>query len=112
MTEEGDEQAGFRVERTPSKLSITAWGFWSVELANRFALVGRDAVAPGFSGVVQFEAAALKPMRDEGQLAWSKLLACIKASGIKSVTMINPSPLTKLQLLRLCREAGLKPELL
>lgn len=104
MARGGDEEAGFSVENVQDELRVRAWGFWSVELAALFERTcALEARGGGAINLVWLDVASLKPMRDEGQKAWSTFFGLIRSMGAQSVKMIDPPPITKLQILRLCR---------
>jgi hypothetical protein len=108
MARAGDEEAGFSVERALGELRIRAWGFWSSELAGEFNHAGRSEIQNGSKlTLVWLDVGHLKPMRDEGQRAWSHFFGLLLGTGIQSIKMIEPPPITKLQIMRLCRSVGI-----
>jgi hypothetical protein len=108
MTRQGDEEAGFAIACDGSELRIRAWGFWSVELAIQFeASIEREVAGFLRLNGLRLDVAELKPMRDEGQAAWTGAFAFLKARGVRKVQLSEPPPLTKLQFMRLCRNVGI-----
>lgn len=107
MTRAGDEEAGFSIERAFGELRVRAWGFWSAELASEFDHATVSEVQ-GSQNLAQvwLDVGNLKPMRDEGQRAWSSFLFLLHAAGVRSIKTIEPPPITKLQMMRLCRGVG------
>lgn len=107
MKRAGDEEAGFSVERAFGELRVRAWGFWSAELATQFDHATVSEVQGGPSlAQVWLDVGSLKPMRDEGQRAWLSFLCLLYAAGVRSIKTIEPPPITKLQMMRLCRSVG------
>jgi hypothetical protein len=107
----GDDKAGFSVTFDPitNTVSVRAWGFWSVELANAFAKVVIDGCrgAPRGAALVM-DMNELKPMRDEGQDSFAAVIKALPILGIASTTITTENQLTKLQLRRLTSQAGAK----
>lgn len=88
-------------------IAVTAWGFWSVDVANSFAstvMKACERLRP--VTLVTIDAAALKPMRDEGQRGFSELLRALSRLKVPKLAISTSSPLTKLQLVRLVVESG------
>lgn len=108
MTRDGDEVSGFSIGFDGHELRVRAWGFWSVELAASFLrALESETLTVIKVDAVRLDVSELKPMRDEGQLAWTRGLTFLMLRGIRAVQMSAPSPLTKLQFLRLCRNVGI-----
>lgn len=106
----GDPTGGFSVATSTAtgEVQVTAWGFWSVEVATSFEGATRNACSqPGAKKLV-LDMRSLKPMRDEGQKGVGALMQALPRLGIGTVTVVTSSQLTKLQLLRLARETGMK----
>jgi hypothetical protein len=103
----GDDEAGFWVAFDPltRTMRVNAWGFWPLGVASSF---GKTVVDAGRqAGTVQrfvFDMTQLKPMREEGQLAWSMLVAELPRLGATETTVATASHLTKMQLLRLAKQ--------
>jgi hypothetical protein len=102
----GDDEAGFSVAFDPATrtMRVNAWGFWASGVASSFGKTvvdaGRDA------GGVQrfvFDMTRLKPMREEGQVGWSMLVAELPRLGATETMVATGSHLTKMQLLRLAK---------
>ncbi len=112
MTQQiGDDQAGFSVtyDRSNGTLNVRAWGFWSAPVAAQFGNAVADACrnsAPGTALIMDMN--DLKPMRDEGQVSFGKLMKALPRMGLSKTTVTTSSHLTKLQLLRLASEFGAK----
>jgi hypothetical protein len=105
----GDGEAGFSVDFDPSTaaLRVDAWGFWGAEVASAFGETVLEATRK--AGSVQrcvFNMTRLKPMREEGQLAWSMLVAELSRLGVAETTVATASHLTKMQLLRLAKQSS------
>jgi hypothetical protein len=105
----GSDDAGFSVQfdELAKRLRVVGWGFWDVEVAGAFDRVVLEACRgrpPGFE--LSIDMRELKPMRDEGQAAFSKVVRMSEALGVSQTTVITTSHLTKLQLLRIVREVG------
>jgi hypothetical protein len=105
----GSDDAGFSVQfdELAKRLRVVGWGFWDVGVAGAFDRVVLDACRgrpPGFE--LSIDMRELKPMRDEGQAAFANVVRMSEALGVSQTTVITTSHLTKLQLLRIVREAG------
>jgi len=105
----GDEQAGFSVGFDPATrtVRVRAWGFWGADVANAFG----TEVASGCRGLpagatMVMDMSELKPMRDEGQTSFRKLIADLPRLGIAYTTIRTDNELTRLQLVRLARTAA------
>jgi len=108
MQRVGDETAGFSVDfpLTGGTL-VTAWGFWSVEIAAVFSTsVGAACRGPQRRQSLMLDMRELKPMREQGQQAVRDLLRLLPSLGISRVSVLTTNPLTKLQLVRLATEMG------
>jgi hypothetical protein len=108
MQRVGDDSTGFSVDHTEAgRILVRGWGFWSVAVASAFA----HTVMEGCKGrprgtILILDMADLKPMREEGQQSFSRLLAALSNLGVAQVSVITTNALTKLQLLRLATESG------
>jgi len=114
MDRVGDDGAGFSLEYEPSSSSVRvrAWGFWSVEIALAFGSKVREACKnrpPGTT--LQLDMTHLKPMRDEGQLAFTALIEALPGLGIANTVIATGSQLTKLQLLRIAGDPAKRPHI-
>jgi hypothetical protein len=108
METHGTESAGYSVDVAgPAALvTVRAWGFWDVELALGFARNVLRACATAPAGAqLSFDAAGLKPMRDEGQAALARVLDSLSPSPISQVVITTSSQLIKLQLMRIARQS-------
>lgn len=108
MPRVGDEQAGFNVDSTPSDgVRVRGWGFWSVDIAAAFASAVLDACRTQPRGApLSLDLNDLKPMRDEGQQALSRVLRAAASVGAGSISIATTNALTRLQLVRLASESG------
>src|SRR5688572_9109580 len=108
MERVGDEQAGFSVDPVPSEgVRVKGWGFWSVEVASAFAGAVLEACRAQRRGApLLLDFADLKPMRDEGQQALSRVLRAAPSLGAGTISIVTTNPLTRLQLVRLATESG------
>jgi hypothetical protein len=110
MQRVGDDQSGFSFDlhAEARALQVKAWGFWSVDVATAFGRRVRDACREAPKGVaVDFDMLDLKPLREEGELAFTALVTTLRSMGVTHVS-IRTGPLTKLQLLRLAANSGAK----
>lgn len=107
MDRVGDDQAGFSVSYDPvgGIVTVTAWGFWSVEVAAAFAAKVAAAIRerPGEHALV-LDMRDLKPMREEGQKSFASLVRALPSLAVTRATVVTSSQLTKLQLVRLAAE--------
>jgi hypothetical protein len=107
----GDAQAGFSVafDATTAAVRVRAWGFMSPEVAAAFGILVRDAcrASPKGSALVM-DMTELKPMRDEGQDSFRKLMDALPSLHLSSTTALVTSQLVKLQLLRIANQSAAK----
>ncbi|HEX2734407.1 MAG TPA: hypothetical protein VHM70_22515 [Polyangiaceae bacterium] len=109
MIKVDEEGAGFSATLAPEEhvLRIVGYGFWSVDLAQRFSPMVRDAMrTAGNVSRLIFDFRDLKPLRDEGQRGFADVLTTLRALPNLHVLVLTSSPLTKLQLLRIVKEAS------
>jgi hypothetical protein len=108
MNRIGNDEAGFSVtfDAEASTVSVRGWGFWGPDVANAFDSTVQKVClsSPGASLVIDMS--QLKPMREEGQRAFTRLMSALHGLGIVSTIVMTTSQLTKMQLLRLSAEAG------
>ena len=107
----GDNQAGFSVEfdQSDGTLRVRGWGFWSASVAAQFGNAVTDACHHCPRGMALImDMTDLKPMRDEGQVSVGIFMKALPRLGISKTTVMTSSHLTKLQLLRLATEFGVK----
>lgn len=107
----GTPEAGFSVglDTNGNVVRVVGWGFWDPDVASDFDRIVIEVcryVPMGTSVVMDMS--LLKPLRDEGQRAFAKTITMLKDSRITKVSVITQSQLTKLQLLRIAREAAPK----
>jgi len=106
----GNEEMGYTIAFDPATraLTVQAWGFWSATIATDFVeAVVEEQQRAGLVRVVAFDMGDLKPMREEGQIGWRRLIAKLATtSAIQVISISTRSQLTKLQLLRLARESA------
>ncbi len=102
----GDENEGFSIDASGSLLVVSGWGFWSVELSTRFESVANDVLSSCTAERLILSLGGLRPLRGEGQEAFRSVITHALARGIFEVEFRSVSALTKLQMLRLCRELG------
>jgi hypothetical protein len=103
----GDDKAGFSVDLMDGVILVRGWGFWDKELAESFdvTLVGFCRRNP-HHGVIKAGFDHLKPLREEGQTSFVKLMQALPDLKITRVDISVGSHLTKLQLMRLVAESG------
>lgn len=103
----GDEGAGFSIEFDvlSGAVGVRAWGFWGADVAKAFGPAVLDACRNRPAGtLVRMDMTALKPMREEGQLAFGSLVAQLPDLGIGQLRIQTESQLMKLQLARIAAE--------
>lgn len=103
----GDQEEGFDVDNRHGSVVVIARGFWSAELASQLVVAVLPLVRGGEASTrLVLELAELRPLRDEGQAAFKELISLSLSGGMREVVIRSPSALTKLQMLRIAREAG------
>ena len=103
----GDEQAGFTLGHDDGGIIHSrAWGFWSAETGRAFGTIMLDACRQSNAVRLVLDMSELKPMREEGQASFAKLVGALTSLGIGRLTVILTSQLMKLQLLRIAGEVG------
>jgi hypothetical protein len=105
----GDPDAGFSVQYDAEVgvVRVVGWGFWSIEVSVRFDEAVRTACGSAPAGTrVLMDMTHLKPLRDEGQRAFGAAVEALKRLGNTELSVVTTSHLTKLQLMRLAKEAG------
>lgn len=109
MRRVGDDAAGFSVDVDADKeeVHVVGWGFWNAQVAQEFdqVVVGECRRAPSGSRLL-LDMSDLKPMRDEGQKAFSTMVRMLQVLDIRHTSVKTASQLTKLQLMRIALEAG------
>jgi len=107
----GDNEAGFSVNIDPSgnTVEVRAWGFWSVTVAAQFGdTVSQACLSCAKGATLVMEMSDLKPMRDEGQDSFEQLMKSLPRLGLSKTLITTTNQLTKLQLLRLVSQSGVK----
>lgn len=104
-SEVGDSEGGFSTRFNMGALRVQAWGFWPREVAEKFgpAVCNACQMAPGIRKL-EFNMTRLKPMRDEGQEGFGRIMNALQELPVSEVVVMTSSQLTKLQLLRIARE--------
>lgn len=106
------EAGGFRVAMSATLLSVTAWGYWSADVADAFS---RAAVALGQKlrpvSALTLDAAEMQPQGVEGQEALRQMLRAVAAMNVPKVTLVANNLFTKMQMVRLLRECALDERL-
>ena len=107
MVKGGTKEAGFAVDDDNGSVRITSWGFWPVGVARTFdaAVIGACRRSPRGTPIV-IDARHLKPLRDEAQWAFTTMFTMLRSLGMGHTSIMTTSHLTKLQLLRIVKEAG------
>jgi hypothetical protein len=106
----GTDAEGFAVgmSEDASSVQVRVWGFWSSDLAARFVGAVTSACSSFAVPRMILDATELKPQRDAGQEALAALMATLSALRITRVVVMTASPLTRLQLMRIVKERGIK----
>lgn len=104
-------EEGFEVspDQAARAISVRAWGFWSSELASRFAQAVIDACRAhrDLTSLI-IDARGLRPQREAGEQALGSMMAALPRLGIARAQVTTDSPLTRLQLLRIAKEREVK----
>lgn len=111
MKRVGDTAAGFSVVFDPESaaVKVRGWGFWSAAISSSFATsVSEVCNANPRGSALVIDMSDLKPLREEGQQAFSMLMRLLRGLGVGKTTVATTSHLTKLQLLRLVADQGMK----
>lgn len=111
MKRVGDTAAGFSVVFDPEAgaVKVRGWGFWSAAISSSFATSVSDVCKENARGSALFiDMNDLKPLREEGQQAFGTLMRLLRGLGVGKTTVTTTSHLTKLQLLRLVADQGMK----
>lgn len=110
MLRMGDDNAGFLIDfPATGSIRVRGWGFWDARVASAFGTSVLDACRSQPQGASLFiDMSELKPMREQGQLSFAHLLRTLPSLGVSSTSVATTNPLTKLQLLRLASESGVK----
>ncbi len=104
----GDEEAGFSiaVDEAGSAVRMEGWGFWNAGLATEFGRVSVDACRSARKPWHLFlELGRLRPLREEGQQAFARLVSALPMLGATRAVVVAKSALTRMQLMRIARES-------
>jgi hypothetical protein len=107
----GDASAGFNAEfdAESGAIRVRGWGFWSASVSNSLpTAVSEVCKASPKGSVLVMDMNALKPLREEGQKSFGALMRMLPGLGVARASIQTASQLTKLQLLRLVAEHGMK----
>jgi len=107
----GDAQSGFSVEHDAVALvvRVRAWGFWGLEVATLFArAVVDECRAVGEPVGLLLDVTRLLPQREEGQTAFGELIVGLRTIVPKRVVVVVSSTITKMQLLRIAKDRGVR----
>jgi hypothetical protein len=99
----GTDESGFSVETRPLGARVLAWGFWDASIAVAFPTAVLDAA--GGCQHLLVDATQLKPQGEEGQAAFRRLVQATSKLKLRAELVVT-NAITKLQLLRIVREAG------
>lgn len=104
----GDDSAGFTAEydAVVGAVRVRGWGFWSATVSEAFFTTVADVYSASPRGAaLHMDMTELKPLRDEGQKAFGRLMGQLGDLGVPRATVATASHLTRLQLLRLVTES-------
>ena len=88
---------------------VCGWGFWTPTVSASFAFTVAEVCKASPKGAsLLMDMTQLKPLREEGQQAFGALLGLLRGLGIGKTTVATASHLTRLQLMRLVAEHGVK----
>lgn len=88
---------------------VRTWGFWRMEVATLFARnVVIECRAAGEPIGLLVDVTRLLPQRDEGQTAFGELMIALRTLGLSGVVVVVSSTITKMQLLRIAKERGVR----
>ena len=109
MQQFGDDDSGFTVTVDNQVVRLIGWGFWEPVLAARLTPAVVEACRKaGRVTELDFDGARLRPQGDGGQEAIATLLGKTRQLGIAAIVIGVSSALTKMQLMRIVKEAGVK----
>jgi hypothetical protein len=111
MKRVGDATAGFSAVFDPDAgaVKVRGWGFWPPGVSSSFATSVSEVCSASPRGAsLVVDMTDLKPLREEGQQSFCTLLRLLRGLGVGKTTVATSSHLTKLQLLRLVSEHGLR----
>jgi hypothetical protein len=107
----GDAAAGFSAEFDTEigTVRVRGWGFWSASVSAAFPTAVYEVCKASPKGSsLAMEMNELKPLREEGQRSFGALIRMLPGLGVGKVSVCTASHLTRLQLLRLVAEHGMK----
>jgi hypothetical protein len=107
----GTETDGFRVTHTPggSELRVEGWGYWDNETCLAFGRHAGSALEKLTAPIVLvLDATVLKPQGTEGQDALRAFFKRAAGAPGSSARALAANVLTRMQLTRLARDAGLE----
>ena len=111
MVRRGSEEEGFtvRFDEESGAIHVRAWGFWSPETAAQFAPTVIDTCRSSqHRKSLVLDVAGLRPQREFGQLAFGALMTALPELGVLRASVTADSSLTRLQLLRIATECGVR----
>jgi hypothetical protein len=111
MKKAGDATAGFSAvfDAELGLVRVCGWGFWTPTVSSSFASAVTEVCKASPRGAsLLLDMTQLKPLREEGQQAFGALLGLLRGLGIGKTTIATTSHLTRLQLIRLVAEHGVK----
>lgn len=106
----GDAESGFSVEHNAGAriVRVRAWGFWRLEVAAGFARAVVSECRVGETVGLLVDVTHLLPQRNEGQTAFGELMIALRTIGLVGVAVVVSSTITKMQLLRIAKERGVR----
>jgi hypothetical protein len=107
----GDANAGFSAEFVSELgvIRVRGWGFWSASVSTSFPTAVYEVCKASPKGsLLVMDMNELKPLREEGQKSFGDVLRMLPGLGVARTSIVTTSQLTRLQLLRLVTECGMK----
>jgi hypothetical protein len=111
MRSGGDQESGFSADYDTSSqtVCVRAWGFWGADIASSFVRsVAAECSAATRPIRLLVDVTRLLPQRNEGQAAFGDLMTSVTMHGDASVGVVFSNTITKMQLLRLAKERGVR----
>lgn len=105
----GNNESGFSLgyDEANRVLKLHTWGFWDATLALTFERASTEACRANKPATLVVDVGQLKPQREEGQLAFTRLMGAAAGVGVaRLLAVVGNNVLTKMQLMRLARQAG------
>jgi hypothetical protein len=109
MTSFGSERGGFSVQYDTHArcVRLDTWGFWPSDVATLLPSAVLDVCATATKPwSLVWDASRLVPQREDGQRAVGLLLRSVGLMRPARLLVIVPSMMTKMQLMRLTKEAN------